>query len=172
MKVSDLKIYKDSCYSALSRDLTEFEKNFLLVASGILAFSTSFIKDIVKISEVKNLSILFGAWACIIIAIGLMMKAFLKFASASDKLLSKVDLFEIKNFLYQQTMELSKEQWLEIRTEVSEILRESKLQLKTLRNRAVVSFLVGIVLLSLFVSINLLQEKHQKQVATSQETKK
>ena len=38
MDVEHLKKYKDNCYSALSRDLTEFEKNFLLVAGGTLAF--------------------------------------------------------------------------------------------------------------------------------------
>jgi hypothetical protein len=46
MNVGDLKKYKDNCYTALSRDITEFEKNFLFVSAGILAFSTTFIKTL------------------------------------------------------------------------------------------------------------------------------
>lgn len=150
MTVSDLKKYKDSCYSALSRGLTEFEKNFLLISGGILAFSTTFITDIVKVTEVKFLSILFIAWALIIFSIGLMMTAFLRSASASDKLLNTVDSFEIKHELYQEEVKLNKEQWVEIRTTVSSILKENKTKLKLFRNWAVRLFLIGIVLLSVF----------------------
>jgi hypothetical protein len=159
MTVADLKKYKDSCYSALSRDLTEFEKNFLLIAGGILAFSTTFIKDIVKLSSLVWLPLLFCAWAFIIVSIGLMMSAFLKSASASDKLLNTLAEFEEAHTLHRDAEELTDEQFIDIKGKLSTILKDSKSELKAFRNWAVRLFLVGILFFAGFIAINLLHEQ-------------
>ena len=44
-----------------------------MVSGGILAFSTTFIKDIVKLPELVYLPFLFLAWIFIIVSIGLMI---------------------------------------------------------------------------------------------------
>ena len=50
MTVAELKKYKDNLYGSLSKELSDFEKNFLLITGGTLAFSITFIKDIVKVA--------------------------------------------------------------------------------------------------------------------------
>ncbi len=163
MTVDDLKKYKDNLYSSLSRDLSEFEKNFLLIAGGILAFSITFIKEIVSIVDANNLILLYISWGLIIIAIGLMMFTFLKSSIASDKLWSAVDNFIIDNKLYKNEDELKSDQVETVKNDVNVIFYKSKKQLKIIRFISVASFILGISFLALFVSINLTNEnKKQK----------
>lgn len=172
MNVEHLKKYKDSCYSALSRDLTEFEKNFLLVSGGILAFSITFIKDIIKISEAQYLWFLFIGWLLIIIGIGLMMHTFLKSANASDRLWKITDDFIGKNCLYTDTQELTNEQCEEIRGQINAILEPSKNSLKRFRKYAVNFFLAGVLMFASFVCFNLIQEKKRATKIDSSTIKK
>ena len=158
MTVSDLKKYKDNCYSALSRDITEFEKNFLFISGGLLAFSITFIKDIIKISDAQYLWLLFLSWLIIITSIGLMMFSFLKSANASDCLWKLVDDFLMDNNLHKDDVELTTEQWSEIKMNVNDILFKNKLILKKLRIWAVRLFLIGLLTFSTFVAINLNKE--------------
>ncbi|MCW3109079.1 MAG: hypothetical protein JWQ09_3585, partial [Segetibacter sp.] len=137
MNVEHLKKYKDNCYSALSRDLTEFEKNFLLISGGILAFSITFIKDIIKVSEADCLIFLFVAWGLIIVSIGIMMHTFLKAANASDLLWKTADDFIEKHSLYDDVMSLSDTQCKEVKENINAILYPSKSYLRSLRKCAV-----------------------------------
>jgi hypothetical protein len=86
MKVGDIQKYKENLYSALSRDLSEFEKNFLLIAAGLLTFSITFIEQIVTLETAEFLFLLFLSWFLIALAIGLMMFTFLQSAYACDKI--------------------------------------------------------------------------------------
>jgi hypothetical protein len=167
MKVSDLKNYKDGLYSAFSRDMSEFEKNFLLIAGGILAFSITFIKEIIKINESKVLLLLFLGWGFIIIAIALMMFAFLKSAAASDELWKEADDFLIANNLDDEMTTLASDQINIIKFKINKIFYSSKIFLRKTRYIAISCFIIGLTLFSLFVSINLLAEKNkQKQIQT------
>jgi len=158
MNVKDLRAYKDSCYSALSRDLTEFEKNFLLVSGGILAFSITFIKDIIKIANAQFLPLLFVGWGLIIVSIGIMMYAFLKSANTSDELWKLTDDFIITHSLFNDDTELTDLQAKEIKGKISPLLNFSKASLKSWRKYAVLSFLIGVFSFSTFVCINLVIE--------------
>lgn len=158
MNVKDLRTYKDSCYSALSRDLTEFEKNFLLVAGGILAFSITFIKDIIRIAKANFLPLLFIGWGLIIVSIGIMMYAFLKSANTSDELWKLTDDFIFANSLFNDDTDLTELQAKEIKGQISPLLNTSKARLKSWRNCAVISFLIGVLSFSSFVCINLINE--------------
>ncbi len=158
MTVSDLKKYKDNLYSSLSRDLSEFEKNFLLISGGILAFSITFIKEIVSIDEASCLILLYISWGLIIVAIGLMMITFLKSSVASDKLWSAVDNFIITNKLYKDEDVLETEQVDTVKKDINSIFYKSKNQLKRIRFISVASFIVGVTFLSVYVSINLTNE--------------
>jgi hypothetical protein len=170
MTVDALKKYKESCYSALSRDLTEFEKNFLFISGGILAFSITFIKDIIKVSEANLIFFLFLSWALIIASIGIMMHTFLKSASASDQLWKIVDNFINENDLYDDSKELSTDQCKKIKAEINDLLHPCKSNLKNLRNWAVNFFLAGIVFFSAFVSYNLVKEQNHIETPNSIKT--
>jgi hypothetical protein len=175
MKVKELKDYKSSLFASLSRNLSEFEKNFLLISGGILAFSITFIKEIVKIESASNITFLFISWAFIIISIGLMMYAFLRSSLASDELWALVDKFILKDKLFNDEQELSGEQITEIKFEVNNIFYESKKKLKYLRFISVGTFLVGLIFLSIYVSINLTQEnklanKNSYEIKSSNDT--
>src|ERR1035437_9413383 len=91
MDIAYLRKYKDSLYSALSREFAEFEKNFLLISAGLLAFSITFINDIVDLEIAEWIYALFIAWLLIAVSIGLIMFSFIKSAYASDELLTMVD---------------------------------------------------------------------------------
>lgn len=155
MTVGDLVKYKDTCYSALSRDLTEFEKNFLLIATGMLAFTITFIKDIIRIDRASWLELLFCSWFSIILSIALMMWAFLKSANSSNDLSKVVNDYQVKNKLYKQAELISEELWFQIKAAVDRKLDGYKISLKIIRNSAVVFFLLGITSLSIFVAHNI-----------------
>lgn len=159
MTVADLKKYKDSLYSSLCRDLSEFEKNFLFISTGLLAFTITFIKDIIDIEISKSLWLLFTSWVFIIIAIALMMTTLLRSVNGSDRLWFKVDEFILANEMHLDTIELTKEQFIAIKAETNKIFTESKKTLKGFRYSAVTTFLCGVVCLSVFVSLNLFQER-------------
>lgn len=155
MNVDSLKQYKDNLYSSFSRDLSEFEKNFLLISNGLLAFTISFIKDIVKIENAHSLYLLLLSWILIIISIALMMYTFLKSSSDSDSLWKIVDDFLIKESLYDDGQTLSTIQAKEIKTAINSYFYECKRKLKNLRYKAIFSFLIGLLLLIVFVWTNL-----------------
>lgn len=159
MNVKNLNQYKENCYSALSRDLTEFEKNFLLISGAILAFSITFIKDIIKINESEFLFLLFIGWFLIITSIGIMMHTFLKSADTSNMLSKIVDEFIEENNLYDEIRQLSDEESKTIKIKINSILHPCKERLKSYRKWVVNFFLFGVLSFALFVSLNLLEEK-------------
>jgi len=161
MTVKELKDYKTSLYSSLSRNLSEFEKNFLLISSALLAFTITFIKEIVKIESAICITLLYISWAFIIVSIGLMMIAFLKSSLASDELWKLVDEYLLKNNLFKDEKELSNEQIIHIKTEVNRVFYKNKKKLKILRFISVGTFLTGLTFLSFYISINLTHENQK-----------
>lgn len=169
MKVEDLKIYKDSLYSSLSRDLDAFEKNFILISSGMLAFSITFIKDIVKINESIYLPLLFLGWLLILLAVGLMMFTFLSSVNGSNSLWKIVDDYIVQNKLYDKTRDLTPSQDEFIKEATNEELYRIKNRLKTLRKAAIWCFLFGVLFFGSFVSINIYRENESKNKTTRNE---
>jgi hypothetical protein len=160
MTADDIKKYKDSLYTALSRDLSDFEKNFLLIAAGILTFSVTFIKDIVSISDATVLFLLFAAWLMMAVAVGLMMFTFINSAYASDDILNSIDDFITNNVIDISNIPADKEKQLKSETQL--LYRKRKKDLRCLRIWAIISFLVGIILFGSFVAINLSGENKTK----------
>ncbi|HMI77684.1 MAG TPA: hypothetical protein VK484_02775 [Ferruginibacter sp.] len=160
MTVADLKAHKKSLYDAMCRDLTEFEKNFLFISTGILAFSITFIKDIVKVETAINIWMLFTSWIFIIVAISLMMYAFLKSSWASDELWKKADDWMIEKNLYLDITVFQPEDWKEIKGLLNEVLHKTKKVLKNVRSLAVAIFITGLFFFAAFVSLNLQKEKN------------
>lgn len=158
MKVEELKKYKSSLYTSLSNNLEAFEKNFILLSTGILAFSVTFIKDIVKIDEAICLYILFFGWLFILVAIGLMMYAFLSSVDGTNKLWKMVDDYIVKEKKFDPEEKLDDDEALKIKTETNTELFTIKKRLKYMRKTAVGLFLFGVLLFSTFVGINLYKE--------------
>lgn len=155
MTVLDLKNYKDNLYLALSRDLSEFEKNFIFISTGILAFTITFLKDIINIEHSSLLWLLLFSWFLIIFSIGIMMYSFLISARSSDLLFKEVDDFMIENTFFKNDQELGENKSEEIKQRINSIFYPSKKRLHRLRNFAVGAFIAGIAILSLFIYINL-----------------
>ncbi len=158
MTVGDYRAYKDSIYKSFSKDLSHYEKNFTLLATGILAFSVTFIKEIIKISEAVYLPALFVGWALIVIAIGLMMVSFLMAVNEGNILWKEVDDYLLKNKFFDNNKVMSDAEYLEIKLPTNEILYRVKRRLKIIRYLAIVTFLSGIITFSSFVGINLVHE--------------
>jgi len=158
MKVSSAKKYKDSLYAALSRDLADFEKNFLLIAAGVLTFSITFIKDIVNVTEAEGLFFLFLGWFGFTLAVGLLMFTFLRSAYASDEISFKIEA-KLQEFgKTEDEAELDEGQTSDIKAAARQILLRSKTQLKGLRYGAIAVFLCGFLSFGGFVAFNLSQE--------------
>ena len=155
MKVGDIQKYKENLYAALSRDLSEFEKNFLLIAAGLLAFSITFIEEIVTLETAEFLPLLFLSWFFIVLAIGLMMITFLQSAYACDKIWKHVDDFIISKEKFADDAELEEADAISIKNSSKTIFQTCKSQLKKFRLTAIVSFLFGITVLALFVGLNI-----------------
>jgi hypothetical protein len=163
--VKDLKDYKKELYTSQTRELEAFEKNFILISSGMLAFSVTFIKDIVKIEKSTLLFFMFLGWGLIIVAIALMMWAFLKSANASTELSAHVDDFLANKDKFAPTDTLTADDLKEYKSSSSEIFKKSKKTLKSIRYWAVRTFIAGVASFSFFVSYNLMQEKKHGQSA-------
>jgi len=162
MKVADVQKYKENLYAALSRDLSEFEKNFLLIAAGLLAFSITFIEEIVTLANASFLPLLFLSWFCIALAIGIMMITFLQSAYACDKIWKHVDDFIIGKQKFSDDELLDEGDVVSIKNSSKIIFEKCKSQLKGLRFSAIISFLAGITILALFVGINITRRNSVK----------
>src|ERR1700683_810008 len=162
MTVADIKKYKDSLYSALSRDLSDFEKNFLLIAAGVLTFSITFIKDIVEVPQAAFLPCLFAGWILFALSVGIMMLTFIKSAYASDELWFKVDEILLEIDKIEDTDTLDKQEVQRIKLATNKILIHRKSQLRIMRYSAIASFLAGLVVFGFFVGDNLMIEKESK----------
>ncbi|ALM47825.1 hypothetical protein AMR72_02260 [Flavobacterium psychrophilum] len=171
MKVEELKKYKDSLYTSLSRDLDAFEKNFILIASGLLAFSITFIKDIVKIEGALCLCLLFLGWLFILAAVGVMMYAFLSSVNGSNKLWKITDDFIIANTLYNPTTPLTINQATTIKNDINKEFYKIKNRLKWIRAIAVALFLIGVFSFGAFVSINLYKENNPNKTKSTDKSK-
>ncbi len=161
MKVKQLKEYKDKLNDAASRDLAEFEKNFLLIASGLLAFSVSFIKDIIHLNEAEILLVLFISWFFLIVSIGSMMYAFIQSSNYSDLIWAKADKFLLKINKIDNDDDLSEQEALEIKKKMNRILSDSKKKLKKIRYTSIYLFLIGLLSLCCFIGYNLILNKFQ-----------
>lgn len=159
--VKELKEYKTRLYSSLSRDLSDFEKNFLFISAGILAFSITFIKDIVRIDTAVYINILFLSWALIAISVGLMMFTFIKSAYSSDKLWFIIDDFQAANNLYIDTDKVSPGDFTNIKEQINKVFKKSKTELKYMRYAAISFFLSGLSLFGFFTAINTYAENHK-----------
>lgn len=154
MKVEELKIYKDHLYNGLSRDLSDFEKNFILISSGILTFTITFLRDLLTHGGSNCKAFLILAWILIILSIGVMMFTFLYSAKASDKLSKIVDDFMLNHSLFDAEIVLNEMQTREIKEKTNKSFSASKQTLFNLRIFAIVFFMVGILLLTFFVFLN------------------
>lgn len=155
MKVKELKEYKNNLYVSLSRELADFEKNFLLISGAVFSFSITFLNDVVKLQGANVLWILFISWGCIIFSIFIMMWTFLYSANSSDKLNKKVHIFMEKNELFDDDRTLTIEQTTELRNKLNKIFYKRKSKLQKMRYVAVGFFMIGLTALSVFVSCNL-----------------
>lgn len=155
MKVADAKKQKDNLYAALSRDLSDFEKNFLLIAAGVLTFSITFIKDIVNITDAHWLFLLFLGWGGFAFAVGLMMFTLIHSAYASDEISFAIEDYLQQNDKWEPKEDLTRDQGIAIRQKAEKIFKARKRQLKRLRYWSIGTFLVGFVLFGIFVAENL-----------------
>lgn len=167
MTVKELKEYKGDRTADLNRDLSEFEKNFILITGGILAFSITFIKDIVKLDEAIYIQALFIGWALTAIAMGIMMFTWQYSSNASHKLWIIADDFINRYSLFDDTMQLSAIQVGELKTKINDYYLPVKRKLNRFRNSAIVIFLLGLLSLSIFIGYNLTKENHAKPPAKS-----
>ncbi|HMH21212.1 MAG TPA: hypothetical protein VK563_05530 [Puia sp.] len=171
MTVADVRKYKDNLYAALSRDLSDFEKNFLFIAAGILTFSITFIKDIVKVDQAGFLVCLFIGWFLFAASVGLMMLTLIRSAYASDEIWFQIDAYLIGKGKVEDEDTLDAAEVREIKNQSNTILIRRKSQLRNMRNGAISCLLTGLVCFGFFVAINLWQENHaaaaEKPAATS-----
>lgn len=155
MKVKELKEYKSNLYASLSRELADFERNFLLISGAVFSFSITFLDNVVQLQGANVLWTLFISWGCLIVSIFFMMWSFLYSASSSDKLNKNVHCFMERYKLFDDNKDLTNKQVQELRKILDNIFYASKRNLQNMRYVAVVFFMIGLIALSFFVSYNL-----------------
>lgn len=155
MKVKELKEYKQSLYASLSRELANFERNFLLISGAVFSFSITFLNEVITLKGAEVLWLLFVSWGCFIVSIFLMMWTYLYSANSSDKLNQKVGEFIMENNLFNENMTLSSSKEKDLRIELDSIFYNCKANLRYMRYFAVGMFVIGLVALSIFVGFNI-----------------
>ena len=163
MTVAEIKEYKGSLTADLARDLSSFETNFILLAGGLLAFSITFIKDIVKIQEAGLICLLFLGWGLLAVALGMMMYTWLYSSNASHEIWKRADDFMTTQKLFKDDIELTDIQAEDLKKQINDYFLPAKRRLKRLRNFAVTIFLIGLAAVAIFVGSNLLKENHSPQ---------
>jgi len=171
MKVGDLRKYKEALSAASSRDLADFEKNFFYVAVGILAFSITFIKDIIKIPQATCFFLLWLSWILICTSIAIMLFAFLASSTASEKIWTIADDYLMQHELFDDESVFSEQGYLGIKTQINKQREDSAKSLHYQRIAAIIFFVAGIILFGSFVGINLYRESTASPVKKQVEMK-
>lgn len=156
LTIDNLKKHKESLNASRARELSDFEKNFLLIVGGILAFTITFLKDMVGADQATNLLLLFSGWFFLSVAIGIIIISFLRSAKLTDTIwqyiddrMSKADMTSIAS-----TAEVGATLETEIRGEIKRQTSAAKKKLNGIRIAAIVSFFLGLVLVTAFVGVN------------------
>jgi len=162
MTIEELSKYRNSLYESLSKELSSFEQNFLLVSGATFTFSITFIKDIVKISDSISLPVLFLSWLLIGSSVAIMMYTYLKIVNVDNELASIVNDFMKNKGLFASGATLHEQDAIQIKNDTDSLVFNSKRVLKKLRFSAVTCFLIGILCFSFFISVNLWRENHKE----------
>lgn len=155
MTVKELKEYKCKLYDSLSRELADFERNFLIISGAVFSFTISLLNEVVNLKDAQMLYLLFICWGCLIFSIAIIMFTFLYSANSSDALNKKVNDLMLKYRLFDDNLSLKPNQELEYKKDSYELFYRYKKILRYMRYIAVSVFIIGIVFLSLFVGYNL-----------------
>jgi len=155
MKVKDINDHKTAQTNSLSRNLSEFEKNFLWLSGAILAFSITFIQKIVEVEVSTCLFLLYFSWGLIIVSMGIMMLTFIKSSMASDEIWKILDDFLIEKNLARSEDDIPEDDSKKIKAKVNETFYKRKAELKRMRFGAIGFFIAGLLLLLIYVSVNL-----------------
>lgn len=155
MLVEQLRTYKSSLYNSSDKELSEFERNFLFVSTGTLAFTLTFIHQTTPLEKSVCLGLLLSSWFLILLSISLMFLTYWKSAKLSQKIFDEVDRYLEAQQLFDDKFELSIQQVLEVRGTVNGILVPGKKTLWGLRRWCIGLFLVGLTLISIFVVLNI-----------------
>lgn len=168
MKVKDLQESRTKLYGSLSRDIADFEKNFLLISSGLLAFSITFIKDIIKPDVSKFILILYSSWLAIIIAISLILYAFYYSYSASNNIMRTIIDFQKNNNLYNPDADIPQNLETIIRDTVNTLNKGAVDTLKKMRASAMIALVLGLLLLGTYTALNItINDKNDKSDKTN-----
>jgi len=167
MTVKELKAYKSDRTTDLARDLSSFETNFILLSGGLLAFSITFIKDIVKIAQADLLYCLFIGWFFLAVGLGTMMFAWLYSSNACHNLWKIADAYMTEQQLFTDETVLTDGQVVALKERINTCFLPAKDKLKRMRNGAVTAFLVGLLSFAVFVGNNLLKENRQQEAPAS-----
>jgi len=167
MTVKEIKAYKADRTADLARDLSSFETNFILLSGGLLAFSITFIKDIVKIQQADGIPMLFAGWFLLAVGLGLMMFAWLHSSNVSHELWKIVDKYVTEQRLFTDETIMTDDQVATLKKRINDYFLPAKVTLKRLRNWAVSTFLIGLTALAIFVGQNLLKENKTPETSNS-----
>lgn len=161
MTVEEIRKYRGSIYATFTANTESFEKNSVFLSTGLLAFSITFIKDIVKIETAEFLWLLFVSWGLIILSIGIMIWYFLASATGSDELWKIVDDSLTDNKLYDSATIVSEEYAHDLKLKTNKKLYDLKKSSRLKRKLSLWIFLAGVLTFAIFVSWNLINENRK-----------
>lgn len=151
--------YKKVINNDSNREISNFEKNFLFLATGFFSFTLVFVKDILDINESKYVFLLQCSWLCLMISIALIMYTFLKSQWVSDKAWDYLDEQLSILGIDDENDDLSKDSYLKVKTDINKRFTCVKGHLKQIRLFAICFFLIGVSLMAYFININFYNSK-------------
>lgn len=171
MTVDEIRKYRTSLHSTFTVNTESFEKNSVLLSTGLLAFSITFIKDIVKIETAEMIWLLFASWTLIIISIGIMIYYFLSSATGSDEIWKMVDDSLTQNKLYDSSAIVTEAFAHDLKIRTNEKLYKLKKRNRRMRRASLWIFLLGVMVFAIFVSWNLINENKKNTMVITNKTK-
>lgn len=129
-----MKEYRQHLVEAQQKSLESFDKTILSLSGGALAISLVFVHDIIGDGEMSGACLLFIAWVCWIVSMVSTLSSFLFSHHALRKAIDQVDAGAIHTDKRGGRFNLA--------THVANVL-------------SLIAFVIGVILIVIFVSLNL-----------------
>jgi hypothetical protein len=124
----------------------------------MLAFTITFIKDIVNVHVASELNLLFIGWMSILTSIGLMLSTHMISAYSGKRVWKLVDDYLTKNQKIRPEEVLTDGEYKKVKSLIMEEINPSATRLKQFRRSAIITFLFGVLAIGLFCGLNLHRE--------------
>lgn len=168
-ELAECNTERDSAFETLNKDQAEYDKQLLALSAAFLGVALAFVKDVVPLKDAVHLWVFDWALVLLLVCVGVVLGSFQYSIHGHFRL---VQYWEKKKELLEAPAETKDGLATELNSSWRWLDRKAK-RIKAANLASGLLFLVGTILLIVFVGINMHHEAHlvaQPAVSSVQET--